>query len=296
MSLKKPAEQARNSLMAAIGSSEVGIAIFDGNLRCRAANIPFTSFTGHSVEAHIDKTVPEVFGSGLPQIELALLRVWHTARPFRNVKVSAPLSPNTETKQWVVNFFPLMDSSGWVRLVGMAISDATERYRLPQRFSAASLSQPGIVGQELESFSAKYDEVFQRCVSLLDRSMCVRRYVSEIQTAIKLSKMDAFVNVPRHVKASADSMAGWLESRKPPVKKEPSIDMDRELSDALPSPRELQIVRLVADGKSNKQIAAQLRLSTRTVEAYRARLMLKLDLHSAAEIARYAVRKHLIPA
>ena len=63
---------------------------------------------------------------------------------------------------------------------------------------------------------------------------------------------------------------------------------------ARPSRRETDVVRLLADGKSSKQIAAVLNLSTRTVETYRARIMLKLNVHSVAEIVRYAVRTGLV--
>jgi len=62
------------------------------------------------------------------------------------------------------------------------------------------------------------------------------------------------------------------------------------------SQRELQVMHLLAEGNSNKEIAAILDLSTRTVEAYRARLMVKLHLHSIAELVRYAVRNNLVKA
>ena len=61
-----------------------------------------------------------------------------------------------------------------------------------------------------------------------------------------------------------------------------------------PSRRETEVLRLLAEGKVNKQIAAMLNLSTRTVETYRARLMLKLRVHSVAEIVRYAIRTGLV--
>jgi len=61
-----------------------------------------------------------------------------------------------------------------------------------------------------------------------------------------------------------------------------------------PSRRETEVLRLLAEGKVNKQIAAVLNLSTRTVETYRARLMLKLHVHSVAEIVRYAIRTGLV--
>jgi DNA-binding NarL/FixJ family response regulator len=60
------------------------------------------------------------------------------------------------------------------------------------------------------------------------------------------------------------------------------------------SKREREVVQLLADGNSNKEMAASLNLSVRTVEVYRARLMLKLDLHSLAHIIRYAVQNKLV--
>jgi len=60
------------------------------------------------------------------------------------------------------------------------------------------------------------------------------------------------------------------------------------------SEREREIFQLIAEGKANKEIAALLSISPSTVETHRARIMEKLDLHSAAEIVLYAVRKGVI--
>jgi DNA-binding NarL/FixJ family response regulator len=60
------------------------------------------------------------------------------------------------------------------------------------------------------------------------------------------------------------------------------------------SDREREIFQLVAEGKANKEIAALLFISVSTVETHRARIMEKLDLHSAAEIVLYAVRRGVI--
>jgi DNA-binding NarL/FixJ family response regulator len=59
---------------------------------------------------------------------------------------------------------------------------------------------------------------------------------------------------------------------------------------ARPTPRELEIIRLLAVGKPNKKIAAELGITLRTVETHRAKIMLKLGLHSLAEIIHYALR------
>ena len=60
------------------------------------------------------------------------------------------------------------------------------------------------------------------------------------------------------------------------------------------SGREREIFQLVAEGKTNKEIAGLLFISSSTVETHRARIMEKLDLHSAVEIVLYAVRRGVI--
>jgi len=58
--------------------------------------------------------------------------------------------------------------------------------------------------------------------------------------------------------------------------------------------REREILQLLAEGKSNKEAAGVLHLSTFTVETHRGNLMQKLGLHNTAEIVLYAVRKGII--
>ncbi len=60
------------------------------------------------------------------------------------------------------------------------------------------------------------------------------------------------------------------------------------------SPREREILQLVAEGKSSKEIANLLNLSVYTVETHRAKLMQKLNLRSVPEVILYAVRKGII--
>jgi two-component system, NarL family, response regulator NreC len=58
--------------------------------------------------------------------------------------------------------------------------------------------------------------------------------------------------------------------------------------------REKEVLQLLAEGRSNKDVAGVLNLSLSTVETHRTNMMQKLNLHSAAEIVLYAVRKKLI--
>lgn len=58
--------------------------------------------------------------------------------------------------------------------------------------------------------------------------------------------------------------------------------------------REREVLQLIAEGKTNKEIAGQLSLSVYTVEAHRGRLMEKLNLHSTGELVRFAMRNGFI--
>jgi two-component system response regulator NreC len=70
----------------------------------------------------------------------------------------------------------------------------------------------------------------------------------------------------------------------------------RKLTDSydLLTDREKEVLQLLAEGRSNKEVAALLDLGLSTVETHRSNLMQKLNLHNTAEIVLYAVRKGLI--
>jgi two-component system, NarL family, response regulator NreC len=58
--------------------------------------------------------------------------------------------------------------------------------------------------------------------------------------------------------------------------------------------REREVLQLLAEGKTNKEVASVLEISLYTVESHRTNLMQKLNLHNTAEIVLYAVRKNLV--
>jgi DNA-binding NarL/FixJ family response regulator len=76
---------------------------------------------------------------------------------------------------------------------------------------------------------------------------------------------------------------GYWSGRLSPVTSRPGL-----------SPRERQVLRLIAEGRGTKQIAAMLGLSAKTVEAHRGNLMAKLKLRDVASLVRYAIRQGVI--
>ncbi len=60
------------------------------------------------------------------------------------------------------------------------------------------------------------------------------------------------------------------------------------------TPREREILQLLAEGKSSKEAAAALSIGPKTAEAHRANILHKLNLHSVAELVRYAIRNKIV--
>jgi DNA-binding NarL/FixJ family response regulator len=75
-------------------------------------------------------------------------------------------------------------------------------------------------------------------------------------------------------------------------------EVDAAVSDPFESltAREREVVRLAAMGRTTREISATLHIGERTVETHRARAMNKLGLHSQVELARYAIRRRMVPA
>ena len=58
--------------------------------------------------------------------------------------------------------------------------------------------------------------------------------------------------------------------------------------------REREVVQLIAEGRTTKEIATKLAVSEKTVESHRSNILRRLGLHSAVDVVRYAIRNHLI--
>jgi len=73
----------------------------------------------------------------------------------------------------------------------------------------------------------------------------------------------------------------------------PRAGLDKQTGNSLSS-REVEVLQLIAEGQSNKQVAAELGLSFKTVDKYRQQLMGKLNIHDVASLTRYAIAEGII--
>ena len=101
---------------------------------------------------------------------------------------------------------------------------------------------------------------------------------------VLIAAVDALRN---HKPYFSTRVSGTLDSTKVPS--EPARGSRSRLT-----PREREILQLLAEGKSNKEVASMLGISVNTAEAHRANIMVKLDLHSVTELVHYAIRNNII--
>jgi PAS domain S-box-containing protein len=111
-------------------------------------------------------------------------------------------------------------------------------------------------------------------------------FVSEAQRIGKVLEKAAQVRAPDHP-AGAEILRGQVS---PPD--EGRTRAEREAVESL-TPNERAIIRLITEGKSNAQVAESLRLSRRTIETYRSRLMQKLQVEDMAALVKLAIRRGL---
>jgi DNA-binding CsgD family transcriptional regulator len=290
------------SLTGLLRDSTVGVAFFDRGLHCRALNGALCRMIGVSGKRHIGKTMHQVFRGEAPKLAPAFQRVWGTGNSLSNVKMKAQLTPSREVHHWLVNFYPVKDELGQVRLVAAAFSEVTKRRcaesqlrRIRDKCRTDAPGEPTLFGEEFSEMSAQTVELVKRSVALLEISMSLRSYVSEMRLETGLERLALFLTVSHSQEAALEPALQHTESGVTPCALPESPEESKQ-SVGGPSFRERQVLRYLADGKSNKEIGVVLDISTRTVESYRARIMIKLDLHSTAALVRYAIRHKIIEA
>jgi DNA-binding NarL/FixJ family response regulator len=76
--------------------------------------------------------------------------------------------------------------------------------------------------------------------------------------------------------------------------KHPELEAHIDHSEQILTSREREVIQLLAEGRTSKEVAATLNLSVKTAETHRTNLMRKLGLHSVADLTRYAVRNGIV--
>lgn len=200
--------------------------------------------------------------------------------------------------RWIGTYLPVADAENRVTRVATLVAEVTDRRNLEVSLSyivgnllhvSAALKSEVQFHAATGRWSDERGDLLPRSIDLIDHCIghtrniadATRRCLSPNNSAVQLG-CDGSVGVPNSNGNEVNAAA-----ERPPHGEQ----VLRTLSQ-----RECEALKLLADCKSNKEIAGQMNISVRTAETYRARIMMKLELRSIGHLVRYAVRHNIIEA
>jgi len=290
--------QQHGLLSALFQSSAVGVAICDRQLRFRAVNDALASMNGIPAAAHIGQTIHAVLGSAAAKVQPAFEHVFTTGQLLSNFELTAELPSRRAIGHWNGSYFPIKDHTDQVQHVGAIVLELTKRNGLEAsllRLADKLTSMSSALNDDLGALAPlatgngcrALGNVFARSLGLLESCLAETRAFSQLLH-------DAPPSTELRPIRSSRVRRRELVQGKDFAAIQP---IEGELNYLGPlSSREREVVALLAIGKTNKEIAKILAISTRTAESHRAKIMLKLGLHSLSDLVRYAVRSSLIDA
>jgi DNA-binding CsgD family transcriptional regulator len=278
------AHGAMGPLLPALFESPVmGVAVLDGQFRFRAINGTLAAMNGFPVSNHIGKKLRFVLGSSAATIEGIVRQVLDTGEPIYNLEVKAKLPTRMEVGHWVETYLPILDVENRVTQVAAFVVELTG-------FKNFEVSLNHIIGNLLHVSAGLNTELqffvtsghssdgsaglLPRAIQLIDDCIGYARSISGLSR--------------RYISADVPNMQAGVN------KADTSIKIAGEDWRRMLSGREHEVLKLLADCKSNKEIASEMNISVRTAETYRARVMMKLELPSIGHLVRFAVRNNII--
>jgi DNA-binding NarL/FixJ family response regulator len=87
---------------------------------------------------------------------------------------------------------------------------------------------------------------------------------------------------------------GWLSPSIAKVVIDDIVRVDKADDTPVLTPRQSEVLQLIAEGNSTKEIARRLQVSVKTIETHRAQIMQRLDIHHIAGLVQYAIRQKIV--
>ena len=241
----------------ALLTSNVGFGVLDRRFRYRFVNETLAAMHRIPAEAHLGETLRSMTGNGAVKIEAALGAVFDTGEVVSSAELIGSVPRRSEAVHWTGTHFPIRDGRGKIKEVGVFVVEVGSGIH-----NRSAIGANKRLLQKLVLDTSRIQELASRLL-LLDGCSLIRADSERTKNRVT-------------------ETLGRFESQ------------SENGSSVTLSDREREIVRLLANGVSNKEISATLRISVKTVECHRSRVFLKLKLQSVATLVRYAIRNHIV--
>lgn len=247
-------------------------------MRYRAINGALAAMNGVPPATHVGRRPRHIFGDVANKVEGVIDQVVGTGKPV-SLDVTLQLPLREGIGHWLESFSPIRDLKGNVTQVVAVVLEITKRQDLERSLNhlvGSLLHIRTTMKDELElsriadGQSNEQSELLAQSVALA--SQCIQ----EVRSLCQGPRLQVPATLPQTKGLDVKDRAA------------------NEVSARRLSPRERSVLQLLADGKNNKEVGVLLGISARTAEAYRARLMNKVEIHSLAHLVRFAVRNKII--
>jgi DNA-binding CsgD family transcriptional regulator len=238
----------------------VGLATVDPQLRFRTVNQAFAGMTGVVPEKLLGKTIHDVIGRAAVAFEVPLKHVFSTGLDVWNLEISAKLPTRNEIGYWIHSCFAIRNGTTSVKHVGAITVEITELRKLQQSLCHVTNSLFRNLLLSAHDSDALLQRVMQGSLAQLPDERPNSDHLAETRFSTHIARQTTEHTV--HLVAL--------------------------------TPREQDVVKLLAEGNGNKQTAIRLGITVKTVETHRARIMLKLGLHSTPDLVRYALSNNIL--
>jgi DNA-binding NarL/FixJ family response regulator len=166
--------------------------------------------------------------------------------------------------------------------------------RLKPDVAVLDIGMPSLNGLEAARQMLKNDPQIKIVILTMHESDNLIREVLKVGARGYVSKTDAIRDLVAAINAVRRGVT-FFTAKVAEIVLEGYLDKSGLTGSRLTS-RQREIIQLLAEGQSSKEIAVALGLSVKTAETHRANIMKRLNCHSASEIVRYAVRNNIIEA
>lgn len=227
-----------------------------------------------------------MIGEAAEKVEAVIERVASTGECVTNLEISATLPNRYEPGYWVAHFFPFKFKKHEPDYIACMIVETTGLLKIAKCFGGLIELLPRIAEQLLLAGSpdprtSEKLNTWNEALSTLRQ--CKGALLRVAQYFPKPPELDHIRNLEY-----ADSF-GTPSMLQPILNFPPKLKDDDGLS-----PREIEVVKFLANGKGTKEIAEALELTVRTIDTYRGRILNKLGVHTTAEVVKHAIKNRLI--
>jgi len=280
-------------LPALFESPVMGVAVLDAQFRFGAVNEALAAMNGLPVSSHIGKKLRYVLGSSASIVEGLVRQVLETGEPILNRELTTKLPSRMEVGHWMETYLPIRDLEDRVTQVAAFVVELTGLRKLEVSLNhviGSLLHVSAGLKSELQ-FLATTGRTSDGTAGLLPQAIeliddCIGYAKSITGGSLGYVSADA-----PNLQADRDEVCR-IGASKPDASNNGSGEQWRRML----SQREHQVLKLLADCKSNKEIAGEMNISVRTAETYRARVMMKLELRSIGHVVRFAIRNNIVKA